>query len=207
MTIVFDFDKTLTYKDTLFRYFIYSANKKKLLFYLNFVIYIFVLVLAKFDYFSNEFAKTIGIKFFLNDYDNESLKKISLEYSKKIKLSEIYYCDYLNYIKDKSNNVFIVSASFNEYLKYIFPKGNIIASSMRILNGRPSNLDFNCYGDKKVSALKNININEIDVFYTDSIKDLPLVRMSNKIYLVKGGRKVECDSTEDFLKKIKLTNV
>jgi phosphoserine phosphatase len=203
MTIVFDFDKTLTYKDTLFGYFIYCANKKKAIFYVYLVIYIFVLVLAKFDYFSNEYVKSIGIKFFLKNLDIENLNKISREYSKKIRLSEIYYNDYLKYIKDKSINLFVISASFNEYLKYLFSEDNIIASSMKILNGRPLEINFNCYGTNKVNALKNMNIEKIDVFYTDSITDLPLVGMANKIYLVKKGKKIECNSTDDFLKKIK----
>ena len=69
------------------------------------------------------------------------------------------------------------------------------------INIEKNQLEFNCYGENKILALNNEKINCIDVFYTDSISDLPLAKLSKKIILIKNDKMIECNNIEDFIKK------
>ena len=57
------------------------------------------------------------------------------------------------------------------------------------------------FSKEKILALNNLNINYIDVFYTDSISDLPLAKLSKKIILIKNDKMIACNNIEDFIKK------
>jgi phosphoserine phosphatase len=203
MIVVFDFDKTLTNKDTLWKYFIFCANKKRLSFPFKLLLFGFVLVFVKFKIINNLEFKNIGISLFLKDINLNELTELSFKYSKKIVKSSIYFNDYLQIIENKANNVYVISASFLEYLQFIFPIDRIIASSMFIKNNKPSKVKYNCYGNNKTKALKAIGIEKIDILYTDSKSDIPLVIIANEIFLVKKNIKLLCKSEMEFLEKLK----
>ena len=69
--IVFDFDKTLSYSDTLFGFFS-SAGKKNIAHPFKIVIYLFTMLLTKFKILSNTYMKNIGIILFLR-YESNSI--------------------------------------------------------------------------------------------------------------------------------------
>lgn len=194
--IVYDFDKTLTNNDTLLGFLTFNS-KKNLLYFLKLFIYFMSMVLTKFKLISNDNLKNIGVILFIKNLTNNELQ---FKYNNYFK-----YIDF-NFLFKETNfseldNTYIISASFEEYLKPIFPV-NIKVIGSRIDKNR-SKLEFNCYGKNKIIALKSENINHIDIFYTDSISDLPLVKIAKKTILIKNNLTIECNSIEDFLRNVK----
>lgn len=192
--IVYDFDKTLTKKDTLFGFFRFNS-KRNLSYIFKILIYIFLMVLTKFKIISNDRLKDLGIKLFLKNLTKEELDFKFENYGKTIEYNFLF--KETNF--ETSDDIYIISASFEEYLKPIFSKNiKIIGSKINI---EKNQLEFNCYAENKILALNNQEINHIDIFYTDSISDLPLAKLAKKIMLIKNDKMIECNNIEDFIKK------
>lgn len=193
--VVFDFDKTLTYNDTLIGFFT-IVNKNDFLFILRLIIYLFYMVLTKIKFISNDTLKSIGVSLFLKGRDIEGIRKKAREYSKKIHFNNLYKRYDFNNLNDK---IIIISASFQDYLLPLFPKNvEVIGSKLKIDNGKVVSLKSNCYSEKKVDALKEIGITEIDVLYTDSLSDLPLANISSSITVVSGNNCEKCITIDEF---------
>lgn len=192
--VVFDFDKTLTDKDTLFGFLVF-ASKKTLFFPFRILLYLFFMVIAKFGLISNDRLKKIGIVFFLKNRDNNYIKTVSAKYSQRIKYNDLYN----NYDFNTDDEVYVVSASFRDYLHYAFPDHiNIIGSELNYENNKIRGLKFNCYKGNKVKALNNAGILKIDELYTDSFKDIQMARISKEIIVVKGDKLIKCQNIDDF---------
>lgn len=192
--IVFDFDKTLTYRDTLLGFYICASRKNiSLLFKLGF--YSFIMVLAKINLISNDRLKDLGVSVFLKNKSREEIREIAISYKSKIKFNRLFR----EYDFDKTKQVYIVSASFNFYLQELFPANvKIIGSEIQYSNNLVSGLKFNCYKGKKVEALANVGVHKISEFYTDSYSDFPLANISVKTVIVKGDKLYTCNSINDF---------
>ena len=195
---VYDFDKTLTKKDTLLGFFLFN-EERSLLLNIKKMRYFIFMVLTKFKFISNTRLKEFGIKLFLSNLTTKEL-----EYKYDNYKNEIEY----NFLFKKTdfslNEIYIVSASFEEYLKPIFPANvKIIASKLKYEDSKVVGQEFNCYEKDKITALKKVSINKIDTFYTDSISDLPLVNISEKTVLIKSEKQIICRNSEEFIKEIK----
>jgi phosphoserine phosphatase len=196
--LVYDFDKTLTKKDTLFGFFIFN-KKKNFTLLLKIIRYFIFMVLAKFKFITNTQLKEFGIELFLSNVTKEEMKYKFDNYKDKIEYNFLF-----NKTDFTSEEIYIVSASFEEYLKPIFPKNvKIIASKLKYHNDNIAGIDFNCYEKNKINALKEISISKIDIFYTDSISDLPLVKISDKTVLIKNDKEIICKNSEEFIKEIR----
>ena len=182
MIVAFDFDGTLTDKDTLLDFFLRSKTKFRTI---KILLYLFCACLCKVKIVSNNSLKDFGVSLFLTGKSRAEINEIAEAYGKSIRLNSIYH----EYCKPLTGNELIVSASFCEYLKYIFPHDDIVASSLSYSeSGKVTGVAFNCYKEQKVVALGKKNIKHIDVFYTDNIvADGPLVDISSTTYVVKNG--------------------
>ena len=88
---------------------------------------------------------------------------ISVEDSGDKLVSSVYI---MNIIKDKLNVKEIISTKINN-----------------------RKIEFLCLGENKVKIFKELYPNKkINNFYTDSMNDLPLMKLSNNVYLVKGNK-------------------
>lgn len=194
MIVVFDFDKTLTNKDTLLGFFLECSTKDFSLL-VKLTIYAMLMLFNKLKITTNDRFKKIAVKIFLKGLKKDYFLKCANLYSKKIKFNHVYYDRYLKY-----DEPFIISASFFEYLSPLFPKTNLICSELEYSNERINALKTNCYGFKKCKALKRIGITHIDEFYTDSLSDLPLAKISHSIFLVRGQQIIKCRDLLHFIK-------
>ena len=188
MTVVYDFDKTLTYKDTLLDFFLeFSKNPFKILFYF------LLMVFAKLKLISNDSLKKWGVKLFLKGVSKEKLEQKAEDYAKKIKTNTVYK------EIDFKNRVLIVSASFEEYLKPLFPANvQIVASKLEYENNKVKGLLFNCYSKNKKTALKQLNILKINTLFTDSYSDVSLAEISEKTVVVKGDKIFVCNNLAEY---------
>lgn len=186
MTIVFDFDKTLTYEDTLLGFY-KIVNKNDLIFSIKRLLLLIAAIVYKFKLINNDTLKKFGIFLFLKGKEKNTIKQKSKEYSKKIKLNKIYNNDFQLYNKD---DIILVSASFEDYLKPIFPDINILSSKIDYtINDKVKGLKKNVYSSVKNKELLKHGIDHIDILYTDSFSDKPLMDIADKVFLIKNGNK------------------
>jgi hypothetical protein len=195
--IVFDFDKTLTASDTLLGFFCFN-EKKTPLFVLKFCIYFLCMVSAKFNIIHNINLKRIGVYLFLRYANSSHLNEKLQNFSKSnyVKYSKLYK----NLTFDTDTSYYVVSASFEEYMRPMFPVFvQIIGSKLTQNEKNRTVLEYNCFRENKRTALLKYGINHIDVFYTDSYDDLPLAKISKSIVIVDGDNLVECNDLYEFI--------
>ncbi len=200
--IVYDFDKTLTTHDTLFGFFRHSA-KKELLYFIKLPIYVICMVFAKMGVISNTKLKEIGVRFFLYGMQKDLLEQKAKSYKDKIIFNDLYKD--IEYEKDAQ--YFVVSASFEEYLKPIFPDFvTVIGSKLIYSENQVSGLLLNCYKEMKKELLKSIGVEKIGVLFTDSYSDIALATMSEKMVVVNREGLIECDNLELFKRVVRDEN-
>jgi phosphoserine phosphatase len=177
--VVFDFDKTLTLNDTIAGFYVACNKNISLLWKVPyFFVFVCLHVLKK---ITNDKLKQIGVKIFLKGKTKNKLYAIGEMYAKKIKFNKIYESEYLK----KYPTAIISSASFYEYLQFIFPKKYLLASTLSYNDkNEVVGLKKNMYSNNKVDALKEKKINNIDLLYTDSYSDKPLMDIASITYLV-----------------------
>ena len=196
-TVVFDFDKTLTKHDTLLNFFCFN-EKKTPLFFLRFCVYVLCMILAKFNIIHNVSLKKMGVYLFLRHANSNHLND---------KLQKFGKSDYVQYSKlykdlifNTNTNYYVVSASFEEYIKPMFPIFvQVIGSKLTKDRKNYTVLKCNCFGKNKLSALLKHGINHIDEFYTDSYDDLSVAKISKNITIVDGDNLVRCDNVYEFI--------
>ena len=194
--VVFDFDKTLTYKDTLLGFFA-ACGEGRRFFHLRLTLYLGLSVLSKAGIISNRGLKHLGVRLFLSGLTRSEVSKAGQGYAASIRLNSVYF----NEFKNRFPDAYIVSGSFPEYLLHLFRDDRLITSRIQYEDDKPVGLNRNCYRMEKLEMLRENGVTEIDSFYTDSKSDLPLARMAGKIYLVKGDQVIPCDSVSDFCRK------
>lgn len=182
--VVFDFDKTLTDKDTLVGF--YRESSSGFMFRLKYPVLLISAILFKTGIISNDTLKRIGVGLFLKGYKKSDLQKIASRYSSKIKLNNIYHNEFLKYSPER---VIIISASFEDYLKPLFPDYKVIGSTLKYDGSTLVGLSVNMYAERKKYWLNEQNIDRVDIFYTDSFTDRPVMDISNDVYLVEDGQK------------------
>ena len=187
---LFDFDGTITKKDSFLYFLIYSKGLFKFL--ILSVPLTPILILYYFKIISNNYAKQIVFSFFFKGLKKEAFQNLSNKFSEKI-LDSLVKKKAIKKIKWHKNNnhkVVVVSASMENYLFYWCDKYqlDLIATKVEIVNGCLSGKfdGKNCYGLEKVSRIKKkINLNEIKKIYAygDSKGDYEMLELADYKYL------------------------
>ena len=171
---LFDFDGTITYKDSLLHFLLYSRSKFQL--FLGYL-YIFpFVVLMKLKLYSNEKAKTRLFAFHFKGMGIDEFDKLCLGYSKN-ELPKIIRTSFLEYLtslkqENKDLTIVVVSASFKNYLEH-WSKSmgfELLCTELEIKNSALTGrfATKNCYGIEKVNRIKEVYdlsvYNQISVF-------------------------------------------
>lgn len=182
----FDFDGTITRGDSFKLFLKFMLGSRA--FYLLTLRSIFTLISYKIGLISNNKAKQIvlsrafkGMDF--NEFDKkcEQFKDVVLGICKKSALEKIAWH------KDRGDEVVMVSASFEEYLRYVCKHLDIklLATSMEVkdlkLSGRFKN--DNCYGEEKLRRIKqSYDILKYDKIYAygDTKGDKQMLELASK---------------------------
>lgn len=194
-TVVFDFDKTLTDKDT-FNDFIFFCGRTSHYFVFKKTIYLTLFILGKCRILTNKNLKQIGLNLFLSNNMNE-INRQAFDFSKTIEMKSSVQS--ILESKNKNTNIIICSASPENYIKCLFPNVNLIGLKFEIMNKKLIIIQHP-YRDEKRKLLEKY-VDRVSELYTDSISDKYLAQMSNKIYLVRNDTIELCLSYKDFLKK------
>ena len=185
----FDFDGTITKKDTLLEFIKFSKGTFR--FYIGFVINLPYLVAFKLGIISNQSAKEKILRFFFHDMPEAVFNQYCERFC-QYALPELVRPKALEEIQRlKQNNtvVAIVSASPENWIKEWTEnlQLELIASRLEVKDGKLTGkiLGKNCHGDEKVNRICEIydlSNYYIVAAYGDSTGDKPMLELAKKAY-------------------------
>ncbi|MCK9454064.1 HAD family hydrolase [Sulfurimonas sp.] len=187
---LFDFDGTLTTKDSLDEFLKYSVGKKE--YFIKMFKFLPYLVLWQTKIMSNSAAKEHLFRIFFKGVSEELFKKRARDFSHE-KLDLIINQERLNILREHQSNgdrVVIVSASMQCWLQPWCDKNNIELLSTRLefkegeFTGRF--LTKNCHGKEKESRIKEfLKVEDYKVVYAygDSSGDKEMLELAHKSIL------------------------
>ena len=186
----FDFDGTITSKDTLAE--IIKFSKGKFAYYLGLSILSPVLIAYKLRLFSNHTAKQIMLQYFFRGTPLDKFNEICKEFT-KTKLPSLLRKQALREIRDHIDNrtkIVVVSASPQNWVLPWCEQYNLdcIATCLEVkddkITGKISGR--NCSGEEKVKHIKSeYQLNKYSKIYAygDTSGDLPMLALStHKFY-------------------------
>jgi HAD superfamily hydrolase (TIGR01490 family) len=188
---LFDFDGTITIKDSLDAFFRFISTKQTYLFkkYLLTLPYV---ILYRIGLISAEKAKIKRIRSFFAPYDFEYICKKAAEFSESY-LPSIVKESAMNEIRvhlNSGHEVYIVSASLDILLKSWCEENKIglITNTLQMSNNVCSGIfeQPDCNGEEKVARVrKQFDLSQYEVIsaYGDTVNDLPMLSLAtNKYY-------------------------
>lgn len=174
----YDFDKTIYDGDCTVNFFIYmNLNKPYLLLFFPWYLILFTLyglkILKK-----KRFKEML---FFFVPWHKKNIRKIVEKFwaKNKHKIKDWYH-------KQKTNEDIVISASLKFIIEPIAEElgfGTLMATDYNINTGKIEG--ENCYSEQKVVKFRERFGNmTLAAFYSDSLSDAPMMKLSEKSYLV-----------------------
>ncbi len=186
---LFDFDGTVTHKDSMADFIIYCVGKKR--FFWGLVMLTPVLLLYALKAIPNDVTKQKLLAHFFEGWPESKLNKLAKEYTVN-GINRIIRNDAMERIqwhKERGHKVVIVSASMKQWLKGWAAKNelDLIATTLEVkdskITGRFAGL--NCYGAEKarrISTTYNLQKAEYIYAYGDSSGDKAMLALANEKY-------------------------
>ncbi len=193
--IVFDFDKTLTYRDTTLPFLAFGLSPMLSVFYHSLFYALALLVKLKIlDVLS---LKQLMVKWRFKGYDDNAWKLHCKAFSAVIKANSIYHKTNWN-----ESNLVVASASFKEVLLHLFPSSVLVIGS-EVKIEKKIIITKHAMGEQKAELLRAKGIESFDRLYTDSLADLPLMKMAREVIWVKGDQQelLSQEKINNWLKK------
>lgn len=191
--LLLDVDYTVINTDSMIDFLFYSFKNKFLKTLLNIPYILLMLILYVFKVVSLKKAKEAVFSPIVNFSEDDLEYFFKNNIKTKMNKSII---DIIKKSKEEDMYIIMITASPNAYMKYFQKYGfadEIIATNLRYNNGYYINeiIGNNCKGNEKVARIynllkeKNIEIDYKNSYaYSDSISDLPMLRLVNNAYLV-----------------------
>lgn len=185
----FDFDGTITTKDTLLEFIKFS--KGKFHFYLGFFLNLHYLIAYQLKIISNQTAKEKILKFFFQDMPVEKFAELCIAFSKNrlplfIRPKAM---EEIKRLKEKNILVVIVSASPETWITSWVAENNLqlIASRLEVSNEKITGkiLGKNCHGDEKVRRInETFDLSQYNIVaaYGDTKGDRPMLQLATSSY-------------------------
>jgi phosphatidylglycerophosphatase C len=184
---VFDFDGTLTTKDTFLEFIKFSKGKGAFL--LGFLLHFPLLVLMKLKLYSNWKIKQMIFSYFFKDMTITDFDKYCIQFAKKHQLLlRPKGLQFLRKHLTDGDTVLIISASIDNWVKPFFLgiPIKIVGTRLEIDIGRKLTgrfLSKNCYGKEKVTRLLELYPKRDEYFlvtYGNSRGDKELIDFSDE---------------------------
>lgn len=175
----YDFDKTIYDGDSSTHFFFYMVFHRPYL--LVFAPY-FLIMLALYAVKIISKKRIKELLFFFVPWHKNIEKIVDKFWQKNANRVFDWYC------KQKKDDDIIISASLDFLLKPIMETlaiKNWMSTKYDVKTGKITG--ENCYGEEKLrrfnAEFENV---KLDAFYSDSMSDLPMMRVADKVFLVKG---------------------
>lgn len=186
---VFDFDNTITTKDTLFHFIEFYHGSMK--FWTGMTLLLPILVLFKLKLLNSEKAKQILFSYYFKNTNFDVFQLKCGKYKEKIDdiLNKVAI-DKIRRHQQEGHEVLIVSASIENWI-YPWAKKNgidkIVGTQLEIVNNKLTGkfTTPNCNGNEKVKRLLTLYPNKNDYIlyaYGDSKGDIPMLELADYPY-------------------------
>ena len=181
---LFDFDGTLTNKDSMLEY-VKFINKNRLEYFLKNIVFIPIYLIFLFGFMQARVAKIIFLKIHFFDYNEDYLKRRAKEFSKEaIKFLYPGVRSYLDSIKDEKC---IVSASLDLWMIDISETLNtsLICTETIFKENIFKGIKKNCNGKEKVTRIKKkYDLKKYDEIYVfgNSRGDFEMYEIGKKMH-------------------------
>lgn len=193
IVVVFDFDGTLTTKDTFIEFIRFSCGKRK--FFLGFMLFSPMIVLMKLKLYPNWKCKQKVYSWFFKGKEYSWFKQKGKEFvDEAIKIQRTKIVTELGKFKAKGAKIYVISASIDDWVRpFCYRLGVDCVLGTRIefdenglITGKFSTK--NCYGQEKVKRLLELEPNREEYFlyaYGDSQGDKEMLSFADKGILIK----------------------
>lgn len=189
--VFFDFDGTLTRRDTLFPFLKFLVGVRR--FYLYIFLLTPVLIAYGLGLLKNDVAKKIVIRLFINRFSQEKLFIKGREFS-KTRLDELLRPEGISILKQHlvaGDICVLVSASLDLYLMpWAEKQGFSHILTTQYIGGKKI-IGRNCYGAEKVNRIKKSQLHNTQnhrIAYGNSKGDYPMLQWADVGYLWRRGR-------------------
>lgn len=185
----FDFDGTLTTRDTLLVFIRYACGTRAFL--LGFLRHAHQLVLMKLGFYPNWKAKQHIFSYFFKDIDLEAFNTLCRQFAADNRqLLRPEGLRTLEQAKAEGADVLIVSASIDNWVQPFFPEVTVLGTQIEVLDGRLTGrfLTKNCYGQEKVNRILALYPDRSSYHLTafgDSRGDKELLAFADEAHWVK----------------------
>ncbi len=182
----FDFDGTLTTKDTLLEFIRFA--KGTLAFGLGFLRYTHLLVLMKLGVYPNWKAKQKVFAHFFKGMSIDDFDALCQEFAASSKhLLRPKGIEAINKAQSEGSEVLIVSASIDNWVQPFFANVKVLGTQIEVVDGKLTGrfLTKNCYGQEKVNRILALYPNRQDYHLTafgDSKGDKELLAWADESY-------------------------
>lgn len=190
---IFDFDGTLTTKDTFLEFIIYVYGRKKL--YYGILINSIWIILMKLNLYPNWKAKQRIFSWFFKDMPYNEFIKWGYLFIKRIdEIINFSSIEILNKHLINNHTVYVISASIDEWVRpWCYKRGikNIICTQVSINKSKKLTGKFltsNCNGQEKVNRFTKLEPkrdNYTLYAYGNSIGDKEILEFSDYSHLIK----------------------
>jgi HAD superfamily hydrolase (TIGR01490 family) len=186
---LFDFDGTLTTKDTLLEFIKFYRGTAT--FYTGFLILSPIMVLFKAKLLANWKAKQSMLRYFLGNHDRAAFQTACDEFA-RTKIPALVRPEALARLREhqaKGDTVVIVSASPENWIR-VFSDSlqvQLIATQLEVVNDKITGriCGRNCFGPEKAERIRaEFNLSDYDQIsaYGDSRGDREMLALSNRPY-------------------------
>ena len=154
----FDFDGTLTTRDTLIEFIRYACGTVRFL--LGFLLYSPLLVLMKLRLYSNGKAKQKVFVHFFKGMTIDAFDTLCQDFASTHRhLLRPEVVSQLEQALSDGAEVLIVSASIDNWVQPFFPKVKVLGTQIEVIDGRLTGrfLTPNCYGQEKVRRILTLH--------------------------------------------------
>ena len=184
----FDFDGTLTTRDTLIAFIRYACGTPRFL--LGFLLHAPLLVLMKLRLYSNGKAKQRLFSWFFRGMPIETFDTLCQSFASTHRhLLRPETVRLLQQALSEGSEVLVVSASIDNWVQPFFPSVTVLGTQIEVIDGRLTGrfLTPNCYGQEKVRrilALHPVRSSYRLTAYGDSRGDRELLAFADVAHLI-----------------------
>ena len=184
----FDFDGTLTTRDTLIEFIRYACGTARFL--LGFLLYSPLLVLMKLRLYSNGKAKQKVFAHFFKGMTIEAFDTLCQDFASTHRhLLRLEVVSQLELALSEGAEVLIVSASIDNWVQPFFPKVKVLGTQIEVIDGRLTGrfLTTNCYGQEKVRRILTLHPDRSAYHltaYGDSRGDRKMLAFADEAHMI-----------------------
>ncbi len=186
--VAFDFDGTLTTRDTLIAFIRYACGTPRFL--LGFLLHAPLLVLMKLRLYSNGKAKQSLFTWFFREMTIESFDALCQSFARTHRhLLRLETVRLLEQALTEGAEVLVVSASIDNWVQPFFPSVTVLGTQIEVVDGLLTGrfLTPNCYGQEKVRRILALHPDRSSyrlIAYGDSRGDRELLAFADEAHMV-----------------------